>query len=145
MKTIKKTIVIHASNQKVWNVLTSPQYYKQWMAEFSSTSNPQTTWEQGSKAIFVDASGRGMVAKITENKHNQLLAMEYTGIMVDGKEDHESDEAKKYIGGKEIYAISQKNDSTQLDIASDMSEEMIDELSLQWDAALEKVKELAEK
>ncbi|MBA3680918.1 MAG: SRPBCC domain-containing protein [Bacteroidetes bacterium] len=105
MKTIKKSIVIHASNQKVWNVLIKNEYNKQWFAEFSEGSHAQTDWQVGSKAIFTDTTGGGLIARITENKLNQLLSMEYIGIMVNGKEDYGSAEAKKYNGGKEIYVL----------------------------------------
>lgn len=144
MKTIKKTIVIHASNQKVWSVLTDPQYNVQWYAMFMEGSAPQGKWDIGHKILFTDQSGEGLAVKVTDNVTNRMLALEYTGVVKDGKEDSTSEDAKKYIGGKEIYVLSEKHESTQLDIAADMEEAMLDDMSAAWDKALEKIKELSE-
>lgn len=145
MKTIKKTIVIHAPNQKVWTVLTDPKYNAQWYAMFGAGAKPQSNWEIGHKILFSDDSGGGMAAVVTDNVTNKMLALEYTGLVKNGKEDSQSDEAKKYIGGKEIYVLSEKHESTQLDIASDMDEELFDAMNNVWQQAIEKIKELAEK
>jgi hypothetical protein len=117
----------------------------QWYATFSEGAAPQANWEVGHKILFTDKSGEGLATVVKENVPNQKLVLEYTGLVKDGKEDTESPEAKKYIGGMEIYVLSEKHASTQLDIASDMDENMLDGMSDAWDRALAKIKELAEK
>jgi uncharacterized protein YndB with AHSA1/START domain len=144
MKTITKSIFINAPKSKVWEVLISDDYTRQWYAVFSPGSQAETNWQVGSKAIFTDDSGGGMVTRIIENKPEEMLSLQYIGIVKDGKEDLTSPEAAKYAGGKESYSLFDSNNGTQLDISSDMSEEMFDSMSAKWDKALEKVKQLAE-
>ncbi|MDQ3550213.1 MAG: VOC family protein, partial [Bacteroidota bacterium] len=59
-------------------------------------------------------------------------------------EDYESEGAKAMKGGKEIYILKGENGTTHLDIASDMGDEWFDSMSVAWDKALQKVKQLAE-
>ena len=145
MKTIKKSILIRASKDKLWDVLTLDHYTKDWYAMFSPGSHAVTDWKPGSKALFIDQSNSGMAAKITESVPGNSLVLEYTGIVMDGKEDLDSAEARKYKGGQETYRLTEENGATRLDISSDMDEAMFDMMSDKWEKAFERLKELAEK
>lgn len=46
MKTIKKTIDIHASGEQVWKVLIEDQYNRKWFAEFGEGSHAVGDWNQ---------------------------------------------------------------------------------------------------
>jgi PhnB protein len=144
VKTIKKSIDINAPKQQVWDVLVKDEYTRDWYSVFSPGSHVETDWKEGGKAVFSDHSNCGMVAKIIANKPNEELAFEYTGFLKDGEEDYESEGAKALKGGKEIYLLRGENGSTHLEIASDMGDEWYDSMSLAWDKALQKLKQLAE-
>jgi uncharacterized protein YndB with AHSA1/START domain len=144
MKTIKRSIEINAPKHKVWEVLTTDQYTRKWYSVFSDGSHAETNWEEGGKALFTDNSGGGMIAKVIRNKPAELLALEFEGLVKQGKEDYDSEEAKKYKGGHESYKLSEKNGRTQLDIESDMDEQLFESMSVSWEQALQKIKELAE-
>lgn len=100
MKTIKKTIDIHASKKNVWKVLTEDRYNRIWFAEFMEGTHAVTDWKVNSKVVFKDERGRGLIGKIAANKPQELLSIEYTGILLNHKEDYESADAlatkKKY-------------------------------------------------
>jgi uncharacterized protein YndB with AHSA1/START domain len=144
MKTITKSIFINAPKSKVWEVLISDQYTPEWYSVFSEGSHVETDWQVGNKAVFSDASGGGMVTRIIENKPEEMLSLQYIGLVKNGKEDVTSAEAAKYAGGKETYSLFELNNGTQLDVSSDMTEEIFNEMSATWDKALDKVKQLAE-
>lgn len=144
VKTIKKSIDINAPKQQVWNILVEDEYTRDWYSEFSPGSHVETDWKEGGKAVFSDHTNCGMVAKIIANKPLEELAFEYTGFLKDGVEDYESEGAKAMKGGKEIYILKGENGTTHLDIASDMGDEWFDSMSVAWDKALQKVKQLAE-
>jgi uncharacterized glyoxalase superfamily protein PhnB len=144
VKTIKKSIDINAPKQQVWNILVEDEYIRDWYSEFSPGSHVETDWKEGGKAVFSDHTNCGMVAKIIANKPLEELAFEYTGFLKDGVEDYESEGAKAMKGGKEIYILKGENGTTHLDIASDMGDEWFDSMSVAWDKALQKVKQLAE-
>lgn len=144
MKVIIKSIEIKAPKEKVWNVLLDDKSTRIWYAAFSEGTHAKTDWEVGSKALFVDNSNCGMVSKVIVNNPGEMLSIEHQGIIMDGKEDYESEMAKAIKGGREIYLLSATNGITNLSIESDMAEEMFESMSLSWDKALQKIKELSE-
>ena len=145
MQEIKQTLLIDATKEKVWNVLTKDELNRQWYAEFSEGTYADTDWKVGSKAIFTDGSQSGLIAKILVNEPNKALILEYTGELKDGVEDYDSESAQKLKGGKETYQIFEKDGKTQLDITGDMDPEFYAMMSEAWDKAVVKIKELAEK
>lgn len=143
-QTIKKSIEINAPKEKVWNVLLNDKFTRIWYAEFSEGSHAETDWEIGSKAIFKDNSKSGIIGKIIENKANEVLSIEYEGILTDGKEDYESEDAAAVKGWLETYHLSEKNGVILLSIECDMPEKYFDTMSEAWQNALQKIKELSE-
>ncbi|MGK4569347.1 SRPBCC domain-containing protein [Flavobacterium sp. 3HN19-14] len=144
LKTISKTLSIFAPREKVWEVLTNDEYNKQWYAVFSEGTRATTDWELGSKAIFTDEGGNGIVGKIIVHDAFESLAIEYEGMVRDGKEDYETQLAKDMKGCLEVYKLTVEDGVTQLDVACDMGEEYYFEMSEQWDKAMHKIKQLAE-
>lgn len=144
-KKIRKSVELNTSAGKVWQVLTEDAYTRKWYAAFNEGSRAITTWEKGSKAVFTDEEGQGgIVGFIAENNPGKLLVIEYTANLVNGKEDTESDTAKKFIGGREIYTLTEANGKTRLAIELDMDNEFFDFMDAAWDKALEIFKALAE-
>jgi uncharacterized protein YndB with AHSA1/START domain len=144
MKTIKKTVDISASKENVWKVLTEDQYNRKWYAEFMEGTHAVTDWKENSKVIFKDDKGSGLIGKIISSKPNEFLSIEYTGMLLNNKEDYESAEAKSSKGGRETYALSEKGNLTHLAISGDMAEEFFNSMSEAWDKALDKLKLTAE-
>ena len=65
-------------------------------------------------------------------------------MVADGKDDTESDHARKYRGSRETYRLTRTPSGTHLDISADMAEQYYDDMAAAWDRALAKVKALAE-
>ena len=144
-KKIQKSIAINAPKEKVWDVLLKDEYTRQWYAEFSEGTHAETDWSKGSKALFTDNNGSGIVGKIVENKKAELLSIEYQGAVENGKEIYDSEMAKAVKGWMESYKLSETNGMTDLTISSDMSEDHFDFMSLAWDKALQKIRGFSEK
>lgn len=144
MRTIEKSIKINAPKEKVWEVLVNSDLNQTWYAVFSEGTFAETDWKIGSKVIFADKSGSGLVGKITENEFCKVLSIEYTGTLEQGREDTESDSAIEFKGAHEKYVLAEQENFTTLEIASDMNEEYFDSMFDMWDKALLKIKELAE-
>ncbi|PSR53445.1 SRPBCC domain-containing protein [Adhaeribacter arboris] len=141
---IKKNIEINAPANKIWDVLLQDEYNRIWFAEFSPGAFAETTWQEGSKVIFKDESGSGIIGTIVANQIGKLLSIKYNGIVKANVEDYDSEEAQGVKGGREIYRLTENQDATQLDIEVDMGEEMYEMMAGAWDKALQKIKELAE-
>ena len=138
-------ILIDASPEQVWDVLFGKTTYPQWTSVFSEGSNVETDWKEGSKALFLDGNGQGMVSVIAKSIPNEFLSIRHMGIIKDGVEDYDSEEVKKWAGSLENYTLKNLNGKTDLVIDMDITEEFKDYFLDVWPKALEKVKTMAEK
>lgn len=96
MKTLHFTTLIHASREAVWNVMFAPETYKIWTAEFSEGSYFEGSWAKGERIRFLSPDGCGMTSVIAENRPHEFLSIRHLGIIKDGVEDTESEEARSW-------------------------------------------------
>lgn len=143
-ETIRKSIGIGASKEKVWEVLFDERYLPIWYAEFSLGARAQGTWRVGSKVLFTDISGGGLVGKVVVNRPCKVFSVEYLGLVVTGEEDYESDEARAMQGGHELYRLEEQEGTVLLSVETDMPEASYDSMTLAWERALQKIRYLAE-
>jgi uncharacterized protein YndB with AHSA1/START domain len=143
-RTIRKSITINAPKEHVWEAMMQDKYYQEWTAAFSEGSHVETDWELGSKAVFTDKSGNGIVGRVVEKVPYKQLAVEFEGLVHEGREDYESEGARQVKGSRESYLLTEEHGSTRLDTSSEMGEEYYEQMSQAWDRALQKLKHLAE-
>ena len=144
MERIYFKIEINAPKEKVWNVLLGEPTYPVWTAPFAEGSRVITDWQIGSKALFVNAEGDGMISKIAEHIPNEYISIHHLGMYMNGVEDYESEEVKKWTGAIENYKLSTKDGKSLLSVELDTTEDHKSYFEEKWPIALEKVKELAE-
>lgn len=145
MEKLDFSIKISASKERVWNVLFDDDSYREWTSVFAPGSYAETDWKEGSKALFLDGKGNGMVSRIAKSQPNHFLSIEHLGILKDGVEDFTSDEVKSWGGSKENYTLTGNDNATELKVEMDSADEFKDYFSETWPKALDKVKELSEK
>ena len=144
-------ITIRAPKDKVWNTLWDDASYKEWTSAFSGGSGSEgskaeTDWKKGSKVLFVDGNG-GMVSMIAENIPNEFMSFKHLGIVKQGVEDLESDEARQWAGLFENYNLRTTNGGTELVVSMsgvEIPKEFEDYFRNAWPKALDKLKVLAE-
>lgn len=138
-------ITIDAPREKVWEVLWGDASYRQWTAVFAEGSRVETTWEKGSKVLFLGNSNEGMVARIADKVPNEYMSFQHLGEVNNGVEDVTSDKVKAWAGAFENYTLTNVNGKTELLVDMDLADEFKDYFTKTWPQALEKVKELSEK
>lgn len=143
MKKQEYEITIDASPKKVWNVLLGTDTYPQWTSPFSPSSQVTTDWQQGSKAIFHDGSGQGMVSEIVINRPYEYLSIRHLSSLKEG-EQHDDNTIDSWAGAMENYTLQQTGGKTKLLIELDVTDEFVEEMNTMWPKALNKVKELSE-
>jgi uncharacterized protein YndB with AHSA1/START domain len=141
---IKKTIAISASRERVWDVVLNDRYTRIWYEEFSLGARPETTWEEGSKVVFTDVSGGGLVGQVVVNHPLEMVSVEYQGVMNAGYEEYESDYAQEVKGGHETYTLTSTGNLTELTVETDMPLALFETMSLAWERALRKIRKLSE-
>ena len=137
-------IAIDAPREKVWNVLWADDTYQAWTKPFSEGSHAVTDWKKGSKVLFLDGKGSGMVSTIDETVPNEVMSFKHLGVVKDGVEDTESAEVKGWAGAHEIYTLKDVKGKTELIVDIDINDDFKDYFSNTFPVALQKVKELAE-
>lgn len=145
MKKKEFRIIIDAPREKVWNVIIGKDTYPVWTAVFAEGSTVETDWKKGSKALFLDGKGSGMVSEIAENIPFEYLSIRHLGEIINGKEDTDSEKVKEWAGAFENYTLTEKDGKTEWLTEMDVTEEFEDYFDKTWPQAMEKAKELAEK
>lgn len=145
METLSYSIKIHAPKQKVWDVLWATETYQTWTKFFSCSSTMQTDWKVGGKTYFCDGEGNGMVSTIEHLDEPNTIVFKHLGMIMDGKEDLESDEVKSWAGALEKYLLTDVEEGTQLHVEVDIQPEYTEMMNKGFDQGLAMVKYLAEK
>lgn len=145
MKKLEYNMEIDATPEKVWNIIIGKDTYPKWTAEFCEGSAVETDWKKGSKALFLDGKGSGMVAEIAENIPHEFLSIRHLGEIINGVEDTTSDKVKEWAGAHENYTLKSVNGKTHWKVEIDVAPDFITYMNDTWPKAMEKVKELAER
>ncbi len=138
-------VSINAPREKVWEVLWNDATYQAWTSAFNEGSHVVTDWNKGSKVLFLDGKGSGMVSTIAEKKPAEFMSFKHLGIVRDGVEDTTSEEVKQWAGAEENYSLKPVDGNTELTVQVDINDEWKDYFVTTFPKALDKVKELAEK
>lgn len=136
---------IRAPKEKVWNTMLNDETYREWTSAFTEGSHFKGSWEKGSKILFLDPSGQGMVSRIAENKLHEFISIEHIGFVNDGKEDTESEGAKAAAGAHENYTFKESDGTTEVLVDMDSNDEYKAMLEEIWPKALAKLKDLCER
>jgi len=144
MQKINFSTSINAPKEKVWKTLWDDATYRKWTSVFSPSSYADTDWKEGSKVLFLDGEGSGMVSKIEANRPNEFMSFKHLGIVKNNIEDTESEAVKGWAGAFENYTLKEVNGGTELLVEMDMNDEHKDMFMGIFPKALEQVKSLSE-
>lgn len=145
MKKMEYNIEINATPETVWNIIIGKDTYPEWTAVFCEGSAVETDWKKGSKALFLDGNGSGMVAEIEENIPYEFLSIRHLGEISNGVEDTMSDKVKEWAGAHENYTLKAVDGKTRWEVEIDVTPDFIDYMNEAWPKAQKKVKEMAER
>lgn len=144
MEKLHFKTTINATPEKVWKVLWDDATYRQWTKAFSETSHAVTDWKQGSKVLFLDGNGQGMVSRIAELRPNEYMSFEHLGEISNGVEDTTSERVKGWAGARENYTLKKVDGKTELHVDMDINDEFKEMFETMWPKALVNLKEISE-
>jgi hypothetical protein len=93
---------------------------------------------------FMNPTGSGMVAKVAQNKLHELISIKILGLVAQGMEDTESEDAKSWAPAFENYYFKSTDDVTELRVTIEVLPEHEDMMSQPWLKALELLKSMCE-
>ena len=145
MKKLTFRITIDATPEKIWDIIIGKDTYPILTSVFSADSSVETDWQKGSKALFLDGTGSGMIAYIEAHKPQKFLSIKHVGMINDGVEDTTSDKVKDWAGAHEDYTLTEVDGKTEWLVEIDVNQEWEAYMKKTWVEAQQKVKAMAEK
>ena len=136
------SIQIEAPRTTVWQVLWGDETYRAWTKVFSEDSHAETDWKEGSKVIFGDGKGNGMISRIASKRDDAFMSFEHLGLMKEGKEETAT---AGWAGAKENYTLTDEKNGTLLVVEIDVEADYENYFDKTFPQALEKVRALSEK
>lgn len=144
-RSILKTIDIHASVEKVWDVLLQDQSYRQWTKVFDEDSYYEGEMKYQGKIKFLSSHNGGLASNVHVYIPYYQISFEHLGVIIDGVEDFDNPQFADWKGARETYTLTPQGSSTHLEIYVELTQEEYEYMSNLWDQALIKIKDLAEK
>lgn len=145
MEKINFSTTINAPKEKVWEILWNMDAYQAWTSAFTEGSFAKTdNWKEGTKVLFLNPNGSGMVSTVAVNRPNEYMSFKHLGEVHKGVEDTSSDRVKAWAGSMENYTLKGENGTTTLLVEMDITAEFKEMFEKIWPEALKKVKALAE-
>ncbi|MEO6453200.1 MAG: SRPBCC domain-containing protein [Ginsengibacter sp.] len=144
MQKLNFSIDIKAPKEKVWKVLWEDATYTKWTSVFCEGSQAITDWNEGSKVLFIDGKGSGMVSRIETKKPHEFISFKHLGEVKNGEEDTTSEKVKQWAGAFENYTLNEKAGITTLVVDMDIAEEFKDYFMKTFPGGLDQVKLLSE-
>lgn len=149
MEDLHFNISINATQEKVWDALFSDSGYREWTSAFTEGSYAETDWKQGSKALFLDGKGNGMVAEIEVSRPYEFLSIKHLGELKNGVEDTTSEKVQEWAGAHENYTLT-PNGNGGTDVHIDLESaifppQFVDFMKETWPRALNQLKTISER
>lgn len=146
MKKLHFDVRIRASRNKVWDTMFEVESYKEWTQPLAEGSYYDGSWEEGAKIRFLTPTGDGMFSEIAASHAYQFISIRHLGILREGKEDTQSDEARSFVPVYENYRFEESDGLTHVKVDRDSIAAALDEMSSRtWPKALAKLKEICER
>jgi hypothetical protein len=142
MKELKFVVTIHASKETVWATLWQDATLRVWMDLVDPGTYMVGELVQGSTVQFNSASGYGVTSLVAELISNEYVLFKH---QADTKEDGAKSRDDQWTGGTESYELTEDDGITTLTMKFDVPVELEQIMSVNYPAALNKIKEMAEK
>jgi hypothetical protein len=143
MKEMQFSIEIHATKEKVWDTLWQDETFRQWASIIDPETYMVGDLKVGNEVQFISAAnGYGVTSLVKKLVLGEFLLLRHRA---DTQEDGKREREKEWTGGKESYALAEKDGTTTLTVAFDVPSELEEEFKFNYPKALERVKVLAER
>lgn len=138
-------IDIAAPKEHVWKLLWGRESYMQWTSPFMEGSYYQGEFGQGNRVYLLSPTGEGIYSDIIVYDENEQLTFSLLGNVKNKQEQPLDPESEIWTGSRESYFLSDTANGTLLRVELDNQKDYGDQMNKAFPAALEILRELAEK
>lgn len=142
MKQMHFEIVIHASKEKIWEVLWEDNTLRQWAGIVDPGTYMLGKLEEGKTVQFNSEQGYGVTSFVEKLTPNEYVLLKHKA---DTEDFGDSGREDQWTGGDESYTLDDTDGVTRLILELDVPEELEEIMNTSYPKALNKVKELSEK
>lgn len=143
MKEIQFLVEINATKEIVWDTLWQDVTFRQWANIIDPGTYMVGELKEGNEVQFISAeNGYGVTSLVEKLIPSDFLLLRHHA---DTQEVGELERDKQWTGGKETYALTEKDGKTNLIVTFDVPLELEEYFMDSYPKALKMVKVLAEK
>jgi hypothetical protein len=142
MKTMRISIDIQASRERVWATLWEDVTFRDWAGLIDEGTYLRGVLQEGKEIEFISSENGYGVTSLVEmfEPHAYVLFRHSADTQASGQQERE----KEWTGGTESYSLTERNGVTTLVVLADIPEEMEEIFAVRLPLALERAKVLAE-
>lgn len=140
MKNLEYQIQIHATAEKVWDVLFTQDSDKNWKSAVNEGSFFEGNWEEGTIMKFLDSENNGMYNLVEKNIPNQELKMKHIGWILNGELSPQNWEDSTIE-----YLLKPNENGILLTAKINALDEFVDFFNSKYPQNFQNIKNLAEK
>ena len=143
MKQLQLSIKIQATKEQVWNTLWQDETFREWAGLIDPGTYMVGELKEGNEVQFISAeNGYGVTSFVEKLTPGEFLLLRHRA---DTQDVGAQERKKEWTGGKESYALTEKDGDTTLVVAFDVPPELEEYFEINYPKALERVKVLAER
>lgn len=135
------TVAIRAPKEAVWDTLWQDQTLREWAGIIDPGTYMVGDLQEGNEVQFISGNGYGVTSLVEKVVVNEFLVLRH---QADTQEGGKRGRKKEWTGGKESYALTEKDGVTTVTAAFDVPPELEGYFKDNYPKALERVKVLAE-
>jgi uncharacterized protein YndB with AHSA1/START domain len=143
MTTMRFSIDIDVSRERVWSTLWEDDTFRDWAGLIDEGTYLKGVLEEGKEIEFLSAeNGYGVTSLVEKLEPNAFVLFRHSA---DTQESGQELREKEWTGGTESYTLTERNGVTTLVVVTDIPDGMEEIFAVRLPLALERVKTLAEK
>lgn len=142
MKETQFSIEIIASKERVWATLWQDETFRDWANIIDEGTYMKGLMKEGNEIQFLSSGGYGVTSLIKKLTPYEYVLFNHGS---DTKEYGQQERDKEWSGGRESYALSEKNGVTTLVVNTDVPQELEELFRIRIPQALNRIKTLAER
>lgn len=148
MEKLQFVVDIAAPVHTVWSTMLDIETYEIWTGTFHEGSTYRGGWALGAEITFAgpndDGTEGGMIGRITANRPDEHVEIEYIGQLLQGELDTTSEFATEIAGTHEAYTFTPTASGTRLTVDLESPDDFADMFTDMWPRSLETLTRLAE-
>lgn len=144
MNSLRHSVEIKASKEKVWEVLWGDQTLRDWANIIDEGTYMVGPLQEDGEVNFMSASGFGVTSRVEKLIPYKLVSFRQVADVKVASDGSLEKRDKQWAGGTENYELEENNGKVTLSVSQDVPPELVEYFETKFPQALARIKVLAE-